>query len=326
MVKPQAAQVTGLLALFGGAAGLARLGDVNPSGPLHGDARLRERRAQQHRRVKCLVGGDAPHEQGGMPLRDAAGDQDLHLAGAGDQTDDQAAAAFAPGGGPVLHHHRVGLWPDADGGDGALALTGTDAHLDGRPADPQGRTLVGTTVPYTFTEEQRRYEAKGTYSLTPKHRFQVNYNHHDRSQVNYSFNQNLTMDQRSLGTRTLPERLYAGTYTATLSSKFFVEAMVSKRTLEFRGAGAKSTDLIEGTLLIDNSRGGARWWSDTFCGVCTPESRNAEEVFVKSTYFLSTPRFGSHNLVFGYDTFNDIRQADNHQSGSDYRKIGRAHV
>ena len=30
-------------------------------------------------------------------------------------------------------------------------------------------------------------------------------------------------------------------------------------------------------------------------------------------------RFGSHNLVFGYDRFNDIRQADNHQSGSDYR-------
>ena len=186
--------------------------------------------------------------------------------------------------------------------------------------EAQGRTLIGTNVPYQFTEEQRRYEVKGTYSPTPKHRFQVNYNRHDRSQVNYSFNQNLTMDLRSLGTRKLPERLYGATYSGTLSTNLFVEALVSKRTLEFIGSGAKSTDLIDGTLLIDNSRaGGARWWSDTFCGVCTPEARDSEDVFAKGSYFMSTPRLGSHNVVFGYDNFNDIRQANNHQSGSDYR-------
>ena len=76
--------------------------------------------------------------------------------------------------------------------------------------ESQGRTLIGTQVPYTFTEEQRRYEIKGTYSMTPKHRFQVNYNRHDRDQVNYSFNQNTSMDLRSLGTRTLPERFMPG--------------------------------------------------------------------------------------------------------------------
>jgi outer membrane receptor for ferrienterochelin and colicin len=193
--------------------------------------------------------------------------------------------------------------------------------------EAQGRTLIATAVPYEFTEEQRRYEGKGTFSLNPQHRFQVNYNHHDRSQINYSFNQNLTMDLRSLGTRRLPERLYAGTYSGMLTSKLLVEAIVSKRTLEFLGAGAKSTDLIDGTLLIDNSRaGGARWWSDTFCGVCTPEGRDSENVFVKGSYFLSTPQFGSHNLVFGYDTFNDIRTANNHQSGSDYRILSAGAV
>ena len=185
--------------------------------------------------------------------------------------------------------------------------------------ESQGRTLFTTNVPYEFREEQRRYEVKGTYSFTPEHRFQGNYNHHDRSQINHSFNQNVTMDLRTLGTRKLPERLYAATYSGMLTSKFLVEALVSKRTFQFIGSGAKSTDLIDGTLLIDNSRGGARWWSDTFCGVCTPEGRDSEDVFAKGSYFLSTPRFGSHNLVFGYDTFNDIRTANNHQSGSDYR-------
>ena len=33
--------------------------------------------------------------------------------------------------------------------------------------ESQGRTLIATNVPYEFTEEQRRYEVKGTYSLTP---------------------------------------------------------------------------------------------------------------------------------------------------------------
>ena len=53
--------------------------------------------------------------------------------------------------------------------------------------------------------------------------------------------------------------------------------------------------------------------------MCTPEGRDSDDIFAKATYFLSTPRFGSHNLVFGYDNFNDIRTANNHQSGSDYR-------
>lgn len=187
--------------------------------------------------------------------------------------------------------------------------------------ESQGRTLVATAVPYEYREEQRRYELKGTYSLDANHRFQVNYNHHDRSQINHSFNQNLTMDLRSLGTRKLPERLYAFNYSGMVTPKLAVEAMVSKRTFQFIGSGAKSTDLIEGTLLIDSSRNNARWWADTFCGVCTPEGRDSENVFAKGSYFLSTPRFGSHNLVFGYDTFNDIRTANNHQSGSDYRII-----
>jgi hypothetical protein len=193
--------------------------------------------------------------------------------------------------------------------------------------EEQGRTLVGNNTPYTYREEQRRYELKGTYSVNPNHRFQVNYNHHDRAQVNNTFNQNLTMDLRSLGTRELPERLYAGNYSGVLTNRLFVEALVSKRTLRFIGSGAKSTDLIEGTLLIDNSRaGGARWWSDTFCGVCTSEGRDNEDFFAKGSYFLSTSSYGSHNMVFGYDRFNDIRRANNHQSGSDYRILSAGAV
>ena len=42
----------------------------------------------------------------------------------------------------------------------------------------------------------------------------------------------------------------------------------------------------------------------------------------KGSYFLSKKSSGSHNVTFGYDNFNDIRNANNHQSGSDYRILG----
>jgi glutamate synthase domain-containing protein 2 len=44
------------------------------------------------------------------------------------------------------------------------------------------------------------------------------------------------------------------------------------------------------------------------------------------TYFLSTKDRGSHNIVFGTDRFNDIRFANNRQSGSDYRILGTGSI
>ena len=81
--------------------------------------------------------------------------------------------------------------------------------------------------------------------------------------------------------------------------------------------GAQSTDLIKGTLLIDNQRGSQRYWSPTFCGVCESEQRDNDDLFMKGSYFMSGKGAGSHAMVFGYDTFNDNRLVMNHQSGSD---------
>ena len=41
---------------------------------------------------------------------------------------------------------------------------------------------------------------------------------------------------------------------------------------------------------------------------------------------LSSRGSGSHTLLFGYDTFNDKRFANNHQSGSDYRILGTSSI
>ena len=190
-----------------------------------------------------------------------------------------------------------------------------------------GRNTAITSIPYNFIQDNKRFEYKGTYSFDSNNRFQAAYTKSYRTEENYTFNQNLAMDLASLGTRELPEDLFTFNYTGVVTSRVFVEGRYSQRQLSFIGTGSRFTDIEKGTLLLDRSRGNTRYWSDTFCGVCTPyEQRDNQDLFAKGTYFLSTRGTGSHSMTFGYDNFNDQRQANNHQSGSDYRILGTSTI
>jgi outer membrane receptor for ferrienterochelin and colicin len=174
-----------------------------------------------------------------------------------------------------------------------------------------------TNIPYNFEVDEKRFEGKVTQSLGAGHTARLSYTDIRREESNNSFPSPQTiMDRRSLHDRQLPQQLLAVHYTGTLRNNLFVEAQYAARSFTFEGAGAKTRDLIDGTVMQDRTTG-ARWWSPTFCGVCTDEERANSNVLVKANYFLSTPR-GSHNLTVGYDTFNDRRIGDNNQSGSDF--------
>ena len=192
---------------------------------------------------------------------------------------------------------------------------------------PVGRnTVTPLNIPYTFEDKSQRYEGKMTYSLSANHRFDGTYTKVNQTEANGTFSTATSMDLRSLYTRELPQNLFTVGYSGVITPSFFVEGRYSARHFSFIGSGATSTDLIDGTLLIDSARGNLRYWSPTFCGVCDPEKRDNEEVFLKGTYVLSSRGSGSHTLLFGYDTFNDKRFANNHQSGSDYRILGTSTI
>jgi hypothetical protein len=177
------------------------------------------------------------------------------------------------------------------------------------------RQLVITNTPYVFQDKTRRFEGKLTYSLDANHRFQGAYTKVSRELLNNTNFQ--VMDLASLEDRREPGDLFTVNYNGILSPSFFLEARYSQRDQGFEGSGSKFTDRINGTLLVDPT--GRRYWSATFCAVCPPEERNNKDIFVKGSYFLSTSRFGSQNMTFGYDNFDDIRFVANHQSGSDFR-------
>jgi outer membrane receptor protein involved in Fe transport len=187
-----------------------------------------------------------------------------------------------------------------------------------------GNQTIITNLPYTLENKNRRYEGKGTYSVTPNHTFQGAYTKITTDLLNRSFGS--IMDTKSLYNGREPQNLGTGSYSGVLSPSFFVEGRVSSRHFSFINEGSQSTDLINGTLLLDRQRGNTRYWAATFCGVCDPEKRDNTDFFAKGTYFLSTKSAGSHNVVFGYDLFNDKRFANNHQSGSDYRILGTTSI
>jgi hypothetical protein len=193
----------------------------------------------------------------------------------------------------------------------------------GRFQDQPLATQV-TAIPYVRDSNEKRYEIKGTYSPRAGHSAKVAYTKIDQLVTGFSF-QNI-MDLRSLYNRGQPQDLLSLHYTGVLTPHLSVEGQWAQREFTFTGAGAMSTDLIDGTLLIDRSRGGTafRYWAPTFCGVCDDEERNTD-LIVKGSYYLST-RGGAHNIVFGVDSYNDHRFANNHQSGSDCRILGTSTI
>ena len=174
-----------------------------------------------------------------------------------------------------------------------------------------------TNFAYTSTQDEKRGSLKLTYALTPRHTLKAAYQAISDVQTNSSFQ--TILDADSLYDRETPQGFLSASYTGIVSPKFFVEAQYSKRHFSFIGSGSQYTDLIKGTLLLDQSRSLARFNSPTFCGVCDDETRDNENAFVKGSYFLSTATAGSHSIVGGLDVFRDLRFANNHQSGSDYR-------
>jgi outer membrane receptor protein involved in Fe transport len=225
------------------------------------------------------------------------------------QTDDVVPTFEATFGGPLL---RDRLW---------FFLAGRD-----RESSRTGTTDARTSLSFPIANDQQRYEGKLTATLTPRHTLFATYSQIDNEELGNFFTGAPILDLASVVNRETPQRLSSANYAGALTNNLLLTVQLSRREFTFVDAGATSRDLVAGTLVIADALGGARYNSPTFCGVCRPEERDNENVLGKLSYFLSSERLGSHDLVAGYDRFTDIRAADNHQSGSDYRIIGTSAI
>ncbi len=196
--------------------------------------------------------------------------------------------------------------------------------LAARHTDPKvtRRTASFTNIPFLERRLERRFQGKLTYGLTANHTFRGDYMRIQREEEGNAFPSAQTvLDLASLVDRQLPQDMVSIHYAGILSPTVFVEGQFSQRHFSFQNSGARSTDLVEGALLIDQARGNLRYHAPTFCGVCGDEKRDNRNVLVKAIYFMDAGP-GSHAIVTGFDSFDDRRFANNHQAGSDYRIFG----
>jgi hypothetical protein len=176
--------------------------------------------------------------------------------------------------------------------------------------------LQETGIDVDQTSSQTRLEAKLTGTIADNHTLIGSYLEIDQASTNSIFFVNIDPD--GLTDREDPQDLASINYTGILTPSFFVEAQYSERNFDISvGGGAKSTELIAGTLMRTR-QGGQRYFTPTFCGVCENEERNNENILAKGAYFLSTEAIGTHDISFGADQFTDIRFSINHQTGSDF--------
>ena len=180
-----------------------------------------------------------------------------------------------------------------------------------------------TPITYPHTDEETRLEAKLTWGITPSHRVIGSYTDIDREATNTDFG--TIMDLRSLiPDRTYPNTLAALNYSGVITDSFFIEAQYSEKEYTFLGGGSRWVDdpaqgEYNGTMLRDRQRSSRRFWSPTFRYQEGGESRDHQLWTLNGSYFLSTGSTGSHELKAGYEYFDEVRDVNNYQNGSDYR-------
>jgi len=205
-------------------------------------------------------------------------------------------------GGPILHEK---LWFFTDGKYTNVKRTNVFDY---------------TNLAYPYEQSDKRYEGKITYTLNPKNTFKGYYTHRSIWTTNNSSNG--PMDLASLYNNGTDDSITVLNYTGVPKDNLFIEGQYSSKAMQTNNTGSVYTDLVKGTLMLDRSRGSARFNSPTFCAVCGNgwhEKRPNWDGFAKVGYFLSTSNAGSHNMVFGFDSFRESRQVDNYQEGSTYR-------
>lgn len=191
----------------------------------------------------------------------------------------------------------------------------------GRQFDDPGSTDFSVTgIPFVQGREEDRTEGNLTLGLTPSHQIKGTYIEIDDVQTNIAHGNavaTLSVDDGSIDPeRETPQEMFVISYSGVLSDNFFVEANYGEREFTFANGGGEDS-AFRASPVWDLALGGI-FNESIFCGICREENRDNEQARAKGTYFLSTESGGAHDMAFGYETFTDIRAADNHQSANDW--------
>ncbi len=176
-------------------------------------------------------------------------------------------------------------------------------------------TMPATAVPYTKSNDSKRYEGKLTGALRPGHTLQgsfIDNRVHRANEPVLSF----SIDRAALISPSVPNRLGVVNYNAAVSQRMLVSAQYSQKYFATEGVGGTSTNIMDSPFL---TRTGTQYqYNAPYFDASDPEQRNNRQLTASVTYFTSDRRFGSHELKGGIESFVDTRIGANAQSSTGY--------
>jgi hypothetical protein len=176
-------------------------------------------------------------------------------------------------------------------------------------------TLQATALPYTKTNNSKRYEAKLTATTHPGHTLQGTYvdnRVHRANEPVLSF----SIDKSTLISPSTPNHLGVVNYNAALSSRMLASVQVSQKHFETAGVGSTMTNIVDSPFL---TRTGTQYqYNAPLFDANDPEERNNRQLTASLTYFMSDRRLGSHEFKGGFEDFVDTRIGANSQTSTGY--------
>jgi outer membrane receptor for ferrienterochelin and colicin len=217
-----------------------------------------------------------------------------------EQNDENSYVYEATLGGYIL---RDALWFFGAGRDRETSGSGQ--------VETPGQPNAGIAYPTKTTET--RLEGKLTGSIGPNHRIMASYMDIDLTQFNSSFSP--PADFNAIDPeRSIPNTGLSLTYTGVLSDNFYLEGLYSKKEYAFVDSGGSNPEVSGSPIwdLLESVSFNDHW----FDGAGPDIERNNENYYAKASWFFSGA--GTHDLVFGYDYFDDTTNENNKQTASGF--------
>jgi outer membrane receptor protein involved in Fe transport len=175
-------------------------------------------------------------------------------------------------------------------------------------------TLTGTGLPFLTTNEEKRGQVKGTYTLANNHTFQGTWTsvRRDAARTSLSF----TGDPRGVENPSFPNDGYIANYRGVLSDKLLADVRFSRKEFGFRNSGGNGQTLADSPFI--NLSTPTVHYNAPYFDATDPENRNNYQAAGSLAYALSTAGAGTHDIKGGFEVFNSSRTGGNSQSPTNY--------
>ena len=186
---------------------------------------------------------------------------------------------------------------------------------------PEPHNFIGSSEAFSTGTKESRREAKLTGQITPKQSLVATWFAAPHRETDHC--EHGCFDRASIDPSTSQYNSFiTGHYEVIAAANLLVETNYALKKFASRGSGGEDTDLVRGTPLsyvtpdLTSFKGDSN--APPFCGTCGGEDRNNRAWSVKGNYYLGSRRFGTHDLVAGFESWSETRRTDNHYSATDY--------